>query len=192
VLFGPGVGVGGASQNNLRWLLRNLALPWVIDADGLNNLVLELDRLRHAKVPPVLTPHPGEMARLIKKSSAEVNADRVELARSFAVEHRCHLVLKGARTVIATADGRVAINPTGNPGMASAGMGDVLAGMLAALLGQGLAAEDAIKVGVYLHGLVGDRIAQAQGEVGLIASDVIAGLPEGLRELSISPQPPSR
>ena len=192
VLFGPGVGVGAATQNNLRWLLRNLALPWVIDADGLNNLAPELDRLRHAKVPPVLTPHPGEMARLIKKSTAEVNADRVELARSFAVEHRCHLVLKGARTVIATADGKVAINSTGNPGMASAGMGDVLAGMLAALLGQGLAAEDAIKLGVYLHGLVGDRVAQAQGEVGMIASDVIAGLPAGLRELSLSSRPPSR
>jgi ADP-dependent NAD(P)H-hydrate dehydratase / NAD(P)H-hydrate epimerase len=192
VLFGPGVGVGAATQNNLRWLLRNLARPWVIDADGLNNLALELDRLRNAKVPPVLTPHPGEMARLIKKSTAEVNIHRVELARSFAVEHRCHLVLKGARTVIATADGRVAINPTGNPGMASAGMGDVLAGMLAALLGQGLAAEDAMKLGVYLHGLVGDRVAQARGEVGMIASDVIAGLPAGLRELSLSPRPPSR
>jgi hydroxyethylthiazole kinase-like uncharacterized protein yjeF len=184
VLFGPGVGVSPSTQNILRWLLRNLALPWVIDADGLNNLALEIDRLRHAKVPPVLTPHPGEMARLIGKSTAEVNAGRVEIARSFAAEHRCHLVLKGARTVIATAEGNVFINPTGNPGMASAGMGDVLAGILAALLGQGLASEDAMKLGVYLHGFVGDRIAQAQGEVGLIASDIIAGLPTGLRELS--------
>ena len=142
LLFGPGIGVTTATQNNLRWLLRNLDLPWVIDADGLNNLALEIGRLRHAKTAPVLTPHPGEMARLIGKSTADVNADRVAIARAFAVEHRCHLVLKGARTVIATAEGNVFINPTGNPGMASGGMGDVLAGILSALLGQGFTAAE--------------------------------------------------
>ncbi|MGH7854791.1 MAG: NAD(P)H-hydrate dehydratase [Candidatus Binatia bacterium] len=185
VLFGPGLGVSHATQNILRWLLRNLAMPWVIDADGLNNLVLEIDRLRHAKVPPVLTPHPGEMARLTGKSTSEVNADRVGIARSFAVEQRCHLVLKGARTVIATPDGKIFINPTGNPGMASAGMGDVLAGILTALLGQGLRPEDAMKLGVYLHGFVGDTVAETKGAIGLIASDIIAGLPSGMRDLSI-------
>jgi NAD(P)H-hydrate epimerase len=168
----------------LRWLLRNLDLPWVIDADGLNNLALEIERLRHAKMPPVLTPHPGEMARLIGKNGSAVNADRVEIARSFALENRCHLVLKGARTVIATADGKVFINPTGNPGMASGGMGDVLAGMLSALLGQGLSPEDAMKLGVYLHGFVGDHVAEARGMIGLIASDIIRALPEGLRALA--------
>jgi NAD(P)H-hydrate epimerase len=184
LLFGPGIGVTTATQNNLRWLLRNLDLPWVIDADGLNNLALEIGRLRHAKTAPVLTPHPGEMARLIGKSTADVNADRVEIARAFAVEHRCHLVLKGARTVIATAEGNVSINPTGNPGMASGGMGDVLAGILSALLGQGFTAASAMKLGVYLHGFVGDRVAAARGEVGLIASDIIDGLPEGVRALA--------
>ena len=184
LLFGPGIGVTTATQNNLRWLLRNLDLPWVIDADGLNNLALEIGRLRHAKTAPVLTPHPGEMARLIGKSTADVNADRVEIARAFAVEHRCHLVLKGARTVIATAEGNVFINPTGNPGMASGGMGDVLAGILSALLGQGFTAASAMKLGVYLHGFVGDRVAAARGEVGLIASDIIDGLPEGMRALA--------
>jgi ADP-dependent NAD(P)H-hydrate dehydratase / NAD(P)H-hydrate epimerase len=184
LLFGPGIGVNDATQNALRWLLRNLDMPWVIDADGLNNLALELSRLRHAKTPPILTPHPGEMARLIGKDAATVNADRVGIARSFAVEHRCHLVLKGARTVIASADGKVFINPTGNPGMASGGMGDVLAGMLAALLGQGLSAEDAMKLGVYLHGFVGDRIAAGQGEIGLLASDIIDHLPAALAALA--------
>lgn len=186
LLFGPGIGVNDATQNALRWLLRNLDMPWVIDADGLNNLALELNRLRHAKTPPILTPHPGEMARLVGKDSAAVNADRVGIARSFAVEHRCHLVLKGARSVIATAEGKVFINPTGNPGMASGGMGDVLAGILAALLGQGLSAEDAMKLGVYLHGFVGDRVAAAQGEIGLIASDIIDGLSAGLSTLAVS------
>jgi len=187
VLFGPGIGVTDAARNNLRWLLRNLEMPWVIDADGLNNLALDINRLRSAKTPPVLTPHPGEMARLIGKDTVSVNQDRIGIARAFATEHRCYLVLKGARTVIATANGKVFINPTGNPGMASGGMGDVLAGVLAALLGQGLSAEHAMKLGVYLHGFVGDRVAAEKGEIGLIASDIIEGLPAALNALSAMP-----
>ena len=184
LLFGPGIGVNDTTRNTLRWLLRNLPIPWVIDADGLNNLAIEMDRLRHAKTPPVLTPHPGEMARLTGKKNSDVNADRVGIARSFAVENHCYLVLKGARTVIATADGKIFINPTGNPGMASGGMGDVLAGILAALLGQGLGAEDAMKLGVYLHGFVGDMVAADKGAIGMIASDIIDGLPSGMRTLA--------
>ena len=186
LLFGPGIGINDSTRSALRWLLRNLEIPWVIDADGLNNLALEIDRLRHAKTPPILTPHPGEMARLINQETATVNRDRVGTARSFAMERRCHVVLKGARTVIATADGKVFINPTGNPGMASGGMGDVLAGILAALLGQGLSPEDAMKFGVYLHGFVGDRVAAEKGQIGLIASDIIEGLPSGMRALSMT------
>ncbi|HSF56635.1 MAG TPA: NAD(P)H-hydrate dehydratase [Candidatus Binatia bacterium] len=184
LLFGPGIGVHDATRSTLRWLLRNLEMPWVIDADGLTNLVEELDRLRRAKTPPILTPHPGEMARLIHQDSATVNQDRVRIARAFAAAHRCHIVLKGARTVIATAEGKIFINPTGNPGMASGGMGDVLAGMLAALLGQGLNPEEAMKFGAYLHGFVGDRAAEDKGQIGLIASDIIEGLPAGMRVLS--------
>jgi NAD(P)H-hydrate epimerase len=184
LLFGPGIGVNETTQNSLRWLLRNLDMPWVIDADGLSTLALELGRLRRAKTAPILTPHPGEMARLLGKASSAVNADRVGIARSFAVEHRCHVVLKGARTVIATADGKVFINPTGNPGMASGGMGDVLAGILAAFLGQGLLPEDAMKLGAYVHGFVGDRVAETKGEIGLIASDIIDGLPAAIAALT--------
>lgn len=184
LLFGPGIGVSEATQNTLIWLLKNLDIPWVIDADGLNNLALEKNRLRRAKMPPILTPHPGEMARLIDKTSAIVNQDRTGVARAFATENRCHVVLKGARTVMATADGKVFINPTGNPGMASGGMGDVLAGMLAALLGQGFSPEDAMKLGVFLHGFAGDRAAEEKGPIGLVASDVIEGLPSAMRALS--------
>jgi hydroxyethylthiazole kinase-like uncharacterized protein yjeF len=183
VLFGPGIGVNAGAQNMLHWLLRHLTVPWVIDADGLNLLAMDLGRLRHAKIAPILTPHPGEMARLIGKETAAVNADRVGIARAFALEHHCHVVLKGARSVIASADGQVSINPTGNPGMASGGMGDVLAGILTALLGQGLSSADAMKLGVFLHGSVGDQVAQSQGEIGLIASDIIDGLPAGLSRL---------
>jgi ADP-dependent NAD(P)H-hydrate dehydratase / NAD(P)H-hydrate epimerase len=187
LLFGPGIGVNDSTRTTLIWLLRNLEIPWVIDADGLNTLALEIDRLRSAKTPPIVTPHPGEMARLIGQDTAAVNRDRVGTARSFATERRCHVVLKGARTVIATPEGKVFINPTGNPGMASGGMGDVLAGILAALLGQGFSAEDTMKLGVYLHGFVGDRMAAEKGEIGLIASDIIEGLPAGMRALSMAP-----
>ena len=115
--------------------------------------------------------------------TAAVNRDRIGAARSFARDHRCYVVLKGARTVIATFDGRLFINPTGNPGMASGGMGDALAGILAGLLTQGFHIEDALKLGVFLHGFVGDQVAVTKGEIGLIASDVIEGLPTGLKQL---------
>ena len=188
LLFGPGIGVNEATHSSIRWLLKNITMPWVIDADGLNNLALDLDRLRHAKTPPILTPHPGEMARLVGKKTSAVNANRIEVARSFALAHHCHVILKGARTVIATIEGKVYINPTGNPGMASAGMGDVLAGIIAALLAQGLSAGDAMRLGVYLHGYVGDRVAESKGPIGLLASDIVDGLPKAFAELAASSQ----
>ncbi|MFQ5918264.1 MAG: NAD(P)H-hydrate dehydratase, partial [Candidatus Binatia bacterium] len=103
---------------------------------------------------------------------------------AFARDHRCYVVLKGARSVIATLEGKVFINTTGNAGMASGGMGDVLAGILSGLLAQGFRVEDALRLGVFLHGYVGDRIAETRGEIGIIASDVVEGLPKGIRELS--------
>jgi hydroxyethylthiazole kinase-like uncharacterized protein yjeF len=184
LVFGPGLGISDAARNNLRWLMRNLEIPWIIDADGLNNLAFDLDRLNRAKTPPVLTPHPGEMSRLTGKSAAAIAEDRVGIAREFALQHRCYLVLKGARTIVATPFGKAYINSTGNPGMASGGMGDVLAGMLGALAGQGFDPEEAVKLGVFLHGFVGDRAAAEKGDIGLIASDIIDGLPAGLRALS--------
>ena len=183
LLFGPGIGLKDGAKSALWWLLRNLEIPWVIDADGLTHLAAETGRLRAAKRPPVLTPHPGEMARLMGTDTETINRDRVGTARSFAVEHRCHVVLKGARSVIATADGKVYINPTGNAGMASGGMGDVLAGILAGMLAQGLDEGDALKLGVFLHGFVGDRVRDGQGEMGMIATDVVDALPQGIKKL---------
>jgi NAD(P)H-hydrate epimerase len=124
------------------------------------------------------------MARLIGSDTKAVNENRVEVARRFAADYRCHVVLKGARTVIATAGGKVFINPTGNPGMASGGMGDVLAGMLAGFLAQGMAIEDALRLGVFLHGFAGDLAASAKGEIGMIASDVIEALPAAAKTLA--------
>lgn len=184
VLFGPGIGVKESAHGALRWLLRNLELPWVIDADGLTLLGGDIERLRSAKTPPVLTPHPGEMARLLGKDTAQVNNDRSGAALRLARDYRCYVVLKGARTVIGTLDGQVFINPTGNPGMATGGMGDALAGVLAGLLAQGFSVKDALELGVFLHGFVGDQVARGRGEMGLIASDIIEGLPAGLKHLS--------
>jgi len=192
LLFGPGIGLKDGARGALWWLLRNLDIPWLIDADGLTLLAEDPGRLKAAKRPPLLTPHPGEMARLIGSDTATVNADRVAVARAFAVGHRCHVVLKGARSVIATVDGKVYINPTGNPGMASGGMGDVLAGVVAGMLAQGLGDEDALKLGVYLHGFVGDRVAGERGEAGMIATDIVEGLPAGIKRLKEGPESSAR
>jgi hydroxyethylthiazole kinase-like uncharacterized protein yjeF len=125
----------------------------------------------------------GEMARLLAVDTAAVQLDRCGVACAFAQEHRCTVVLKGARSIIAAQDGWMWINPTGNPGMASGGMGDALSGILGGLLAQGLTPPEAACLGVYLHGEVADHIAVAQGEVGLLASDVIEGVPAGLKRL---------
>jgi len=142
----------------------------------------------------VLTPHPGEMSRLVGGTTGEIQADRVGVARRFANEHRCTLVLKGARTVVAGARGDSAdafawVNPTGNPGMASGGMGDVLSGIVGGLLAQGLSPTQAARLGVYVHGAVADRVAADTGELGLVASDIIDRLPSGLRDLREAVKP---
>jgi NAD(P)H-hydrate epimerase len=186
IAFGPGVGVSTDTINLLRWLLTQSAQPLVIDADGLNCLAMDPNLLRAAKVPVVLTPHPGEMARLGKSSNAAVQEHRLEVARAFATQYHCYLVLKGARTVIAAPDGKVWINPTGNPGMASGGMGDVLTGIISGLLAQGYPPTDACCLGVFLHGYVGDRAAQEKGEIGILARDLIEQLPMGIRDLQQS------
>lgn len=155
-----------------------------MDADALNNLTSHLDVFSNMKQPPVLTPHPGEMARLIAHASSKtINNDRIGIARTFATQHRVILVLKGVNTVMANPQGQIAICPTGNPGMASAGMGDVLTGMIAGFLAQGLTAWDAARAGVYIHGLAGDIAALTMGEPGLIASDLISAIPHALTKL---------
>ncbi|HKA54158.1 MAG TPA: NAD(P)H-hydrate dehydratase [Candidatus Binatia bacterium] len=183
VAFGPGVGVSTDTIGLTRWLLAHSELPLVIDADGLNCLATDLSPLRDARGPVILTPHPGEMARLVRASTAEVQSQRLALARAFATQHHCYLVLKGSHTVIAAPDGGAWVNTTGNPGMASGGMGDVLTGILAGLLAQGYAAAEACALGVFLHGYAGDLAAGEKGEAGIVARDVIERLPGGLRAL---------
>src|SRR5438445_3898096 len=157
--------------------------PLVLDADGLNVLAGRADRLAKARPPVVITPPPGELGRLLKQPTPKIVEDRLGAARAAAARFRCVVVLKSAHTVVAKPDGEAAIVRTGNPGMASGGMGDVLTGALAALIGQGMAPFDAAVAAAYLHGLAGDLGAQEIGQVGLLASDVADRLPHAIRRV---------
>jgi ADP-dependent NAD(P)H-hydrate dehydratase / NAD(P)H-hydrate epimerase len=181
--IGPGLGQLPETAALVRKLVSDCPLPLVVDADGLNALAGQSGLLNQREAATILTPHPGEMARLVGSTVRDVENDRVEVARRFAQDHRVLLVLKGARTIVAFPDGQLRINSTGNPGMASGGMGDVLTGLLGGLLAQGLKATDAAVLGVYLHGLAGDRLAARMGDAGLLASDLLRELPAARQAL---------
>lgn len=182
--IGPGLGVTDDTERLVSGLVGMSAAPLVIDADGINALRGGRRILSHAKSPLILTPHPGEMSRLIGCRIEE--RDRIRLSSSFAKETGVYLVLKGLPSVVADPDGRVFINTTGNPGMATAGSGDVLTGIIAAQLGQGLHPRDAAVFGTYLHGFSGDIGASIKGHHSLIASDLIDSLPQAYSELLTS------
>ncbi len=183
VAVGPGLGQASETGKLVHRIIRESQIPVVVDADGLNHLAGGLDGLKDAAAPIVLTPHPGEMARLLDVSTQKVQQDRITCAREFAVRHRVHLVLKGARTVCADPDGRVYINPSGNAGMASGGMGDVLTGMIAGLIGQGLAPVKACQAAVYLHGAAADSLVDARGPYGYLAGDVMNSIPGEIKKI---------
>ena len=184
IALGPGIGTGEGVKEVILEFLRKANLPLVIDADGLNVLSSRPQTLKEIKVPFVLTPHPGEMARLVGLGTAEVQERRIEVAREVAGEYRCVVVLKGNRTVVASPEGEIFINPTGNPGMASGGMGDVLTGMMGGLLAQRHPPLEAAKAAVYLHGLSGDLGARELGELPLLATDLLEYLPLALKEVT--------
>jgi NAD(P)H-hydrate epimerase len=163
-------------------ILINARIPLVLDADALNAVAKDAAILKKSKVPLIVTPHPGEMSRLIGTSIQDVQKDRIKHARDFSDEYNVITVLKGSKTIIATPHGRVYINPTGNPGMSTAGTGDVLTGIIAGFIGQGFSPEDAAVAGVFLHGLAGDSAAQRKGEYGLIAGDLIEELPYAIHQ----------
>jgi NAD(P)H-hydrate epimerase len=182
---GPGLGQARATREFIIQLIDRATMPLVIDADGLNAFTDDPDRLSGREGRDVIiTPHPGEMARLVGMSTDEVQASRLEIARNFAVAHRVYVVLKGHRTLIATPDEKVFINPTGNPGMATGGTGDVLTGMIAAWLAQLLDAEAACKLAVYLHGMAGDLAEADEGEVAMTSTDVAGHLGDAIMELT--------
>jgi NAD(P)H-hydrate epimerase len=185
VAVGPGLGRSEPTGRFVRALVEEVRVPLVIDADGLYGLADDPACLggREAR-QTVITPHPGEMARLSNLPVRDVQANRLEVAREFASTHHVHVVLKGHRTILATPDGRTFINPTGNPGMATGGSGDVLAGMIAAWCGQLRDAETATQLAVYLHGLAGDLASADEGEVAMVAGDLVGRLGDAVEQLA--------
>ena len=181
--IGPGMSQYTEARAVLHFVLERAGIPVVIDADGINALQGDASILKDRQVPVVLTPHPGEMARLTGKSIAEVQANRIELAREFASDYGVVLVLKGNKTVVATPQGEVFINISGNPGMATAGSGDVLTGILCGFIAQGMRVQDAAVAAVYIHGMAGDQVAADKGQRGMTAGDLIEELPELIYKL---------
>lgn len=183
VAIGPGLTTNRETVEVTRKIIKELNVPVVIDADGINAFIGSPELLKDRKTFTILTPHPGEMAGLTGKSSSDIQKDRIGVARDFAVNYGVFLILKGAHTVIAEPSGSVHINPTGNPGMATAGTGDALTGIIAGLIAQNIDISSAVRLGVYLHGLAGDIAAKEKGMTGMIAGDLIERIPEAIRQL---------
>jgi NAD(P)H-hydrate epimerase len=190
IAVGPGLGQSPGTSAFVLGLVERAGVPLVIDADALNAFAGDPDRLiGRDGVDVVITPHPGEMARLLNTSVEAVQHDRLRHATEFAAHHRVHVVLKGHRTIIAGPDNRAFINLTGNSGMATGGTGDLLTGMIAAWFGQLLDAEAACKLAVYLHGAAGDLAEADEGDVALVAGDIAARLGDAVMELTARRRP---
>jgi len=181
--LGPGLSRHGATGELVRQVLEAVSLPLVIDADGLNLIARDPEILRHLQGPVILTPHPGEMGRLIGRGTQAVLDDREGAAREFVRSYNLTLVLKGAGTLIASPRCPLLVNPTGNPGMATGGTGDVLTGLIGGLLAQKISALDAARLAVFVHGAAGDRAAEKVGQLSLIASDLLSEVPAVFKEI---------
>lgn len=184
VAMGPGISQNKETQNLIRNLISRIDKPVVLDADGINALVGHPSTLKGLKSKMVLTPHPGELSRLIGKTTEEIQGNRKDIALKFASEYNTVLVLKGHKTIVAEPGGEYYINETGNPGMATAGSGDVLTGMIASFIGQGVDPFTASILGVHFHALAGDLALKEKGALSLIATDILNKLPEVLKTLA--------
>jgi NAD(P)H-hydrate epimerase len=183
VLIGPGLQDDDAAYAKTRAMVDAIELPLVIDASALNAFASNAKALNPHARPRVITPHPGELARLLDTDTKSINADRIAAARNAARVANCVVVLKGHQTLVAEPDGHIYVNPTGNPGMATGGMGDVLGGIIAALLARGVDPTDAACTGVYLHGLAGDILQEEMGDTGLAAMDLAERIPMAVKRL---------
>ncbi|HIE43512.1 MAG TPA: NAD(P)H-hydrate dehydratase, partial [Candidatus Omnitrophica bacterium] len=177
VAVGPGVSLNEETGEVLRNVIMKVEKPLIIDADGITHLVGHLDILKKRKFPTVITPHPGEMARLVELSPREINARRIEVARQFSVQYAVHIVLKGASTVVGSPQGEVFINTSGNPAMSTGGMGDILTGLISGYIAQKLVPLQASILGVYLHGVAGDYLKEKRWERGILAADLAEVIP---------------
>jgi ADP-dependent NAD(P)H-hydrate dehydratase / NAD(P)H-hydrate epimerase len=182
--IGPGIGRHPETTSVVRRLVETADIPMVIDADGLNAVAVDTSiLLRKQSATVILTPHPGEMERLTGSAVPVDDCGRITIAKDFSQKYGIYLVLKGAHTVVATPDGTSCINTSGNPGMASGGMGDVLTGIITSLLGQGYSAYDACRIGVFIHGFAADLVVEDKGVIGINATDVIEKLPYAFKKL---------
>lgn len=181
--IGPGLSQNSSTQRFILKVIETATQPLVIDADALNALSENLKSLTRTSALKILTPHPGEMARLTSLKKKVIEEQREKIAREFAVKHNCILLLKGHRTVVASPKGKIYINTSGNPGMATAGSGDVLTGMIAAFVGQGLSGFEAAQWGAYLHGKAGDLAARKKTRVSMIATDMIDNIPSAIKKI---------
>ena len=181
--IGPGLGQSDEIRQLMKWVIENVAIPTIIDADGLNALVGQTDLLKTLKRPVILTPHPGEFGRLVGKPTAEIQANRESEIRVLADLDHLVVVLKGMNTLVSDAR-RLFVNTSGNPGMATGGVGDVLTGVIAALIGQKLPPFEAAQLGAHAHGLAGDMARDQNGEIGMIAGDVVDSLADAFFHLS--------
>jgi len=181
---GPGLSTEDDVKEAVYSIVKSSKVPIVLDADGINLLAEDLSVLKELKAPMIITPHPGEMARLLGTTAKAVQEDRINIARDFSKEWGVITVLKGSKTVVASPEGEIYINTTGNAGMATGGSGDVLTGVIASFIGQGLKPLDAAIAGVYLHGVSGDNIAKRIGEHGLIAGDLVQEIPKVIMDIS--------
>jgi len=183
LVVGPGIGLAEGSCELVKKIYNEASMPLVIDADGLNALATDAQLIQWKdKGIRILTPHPGEMARLTGRSTQEIQKNRIEITRVFSMRNNVYVVLKGAATIIAAPDGRVAVNSSGNPGMGTGGMGDVLAGIIGGFLAQKLSAWNAACLGVYVHGLAADHIAKTMKQ-GYLATEVADTIPLMLNKL---------
>jgi NAD(P)H-hydrate epimerase len=183
LILGPGIGTHPETVRCVHEVLRQVRIPTVLDADGLNALATVPELCGDIQAPLVLTPHPGELARLRRTTTAAIQADRLTAAQDTAHACKAVVILKGAHTVIAEPEGTLYINLTGNPGMATAGSGDVLSGMIGTLLGQGYSPSLAARIAVYTHGLAGDLASMTLGERSLMAGDLVETLPRAFQQL---------
>lgn len=181
--LGPGLSTHPETKELVKLITKNNKLPLVIDADGLNCLTDNVEIISESEAIPVLTPHPGEMARLLGINTSDLMPRRLEIVHDICKKHKFFVALKGYRTLIANPEGKIKVNPTGNPGMASGGMGDVLTGMITGLLAQKFSRQDALISAVFLHGLAGDLAAASKGEHSLLATDLLAFIPEAINRL---------
>lgn len=181
--IGPGLSRNKSTQTLVRKIISSLDIPMVIDADALNALAGNFGILKKRKALTVITPHPGEMSRILGRKTSYVQKNRRILAKELAGMYNIITVLKGHRTIVADPDGKVFVNCTGNPGMAKGGSGDVLAGIIAAFLGQSGNAYDAAKLAVYVHGMAADEAVKQTGQLSLLATDILNKLPIVLKKL---------